>query len=129
MPDDIIDLSEYQRNEHERLLRLREIFLTQERNERNGELPPISRHLTNLDRLLVDDALTDLSLCIEIVARAAYVSALMYKEEPEPIIRHLLLLSIRRHHRQFMKLPCADALAGIWSEWLDVLDEEERADA
>jgi hypothetical protein len=126
MTDDIIDLSEYQRTEHDRLLRLREIFLNQERNERNGELPPITRHLNNLDRVLSEDQLTGLSLHIEIIARAAYVTALQYKEEPEPLIKHLLLLCIRQHHRQFMKLPCAEALAGIWGEWLHVLEEEEE---
>lgn len=131
MPDDLIDLSEYQREEHERLLRLRENFLDQERSEMNGELPCITRHLTNLDRVLVEDPLTDLSLRIEILARAAYVSARMYAEEPEPIIKHLVLHSIRQHHRQFMKLPkrYSNALAPIWSEWLDVLEEEEKASA
>jgi hypothetical protein len=74
------------------------------------------------------DQLTDLGLRTEILARAAYVSARMYEEEPEPFIKHLLLHMIRRHHRQFMKLPkrYSDALAPIWSKWLDVLEEEER---
>jgi hypothetical protein len=131
MPDDLIDLNEYQRKEHDRLLHLREIFLNQERSEMNGELPCITRHLTNLDRVLVEDPLTDLNLRIEILARAAYVSARRYKEEPEPFIKHLVLLSIRQHHRQFMKFPkrYSDELAPIWSEWLDVLEEEEKASA
>jgi hypothetical protein len=107
---------------------LREIFLNQERSEMNGELPCISRHLTKLDAILMDDPLTDLSLRTLMLARAAYVSARMYQEDPEPIIKHLLLLSIRCHHRQFMKLPkpYSDALAPIWSKWLDVLEEEEK---
>jgi hypothetical protein len=46
MNDEIIDL---QREEHERLLHLREIFLNQERSEMNGELPCISRHRRHLD--------------------------------------------------------------------------------
>jgi len=127
-----IDLAEYQRKEHERLLHWREILLNQELTEITPDgLPNVSRHLTKLDAILMDDPLTDLNLRTEAVARAAYISALMYQEEPEPIIKHLLLLSVRRHHRQFMKLPkCyADALAPIWSKWLDVLEKEELADA
>src|SRR5215471_7036793 len=100
MPDEIIDLSEYQREEHDRLLRLRQIFLAQERSEMNGELPCITRHLTNLDWILAQDPLTDLSLRVEMLARAAYISALQYKEEPEPLIKQLLLHCVRRHHRQ-----------------------------
>jgi len=76
--------------------------------------------LTVLDHLLMDDPLTDFNLRIEVLARAAYISALMYREEPEPLIKHLLLLCIRRHHRQFMKLPESwrEGLAPIWAEWL-----------
>jgi hypothetical protein len=129
MPDDIIDLAKHQREEHDRLLHLREIFLAQERSEmRIGELPCITRHLTNLDGILAEDPLTDLSPRVEMLARAAYISALQYKEEPEPLIKQLLQLSIRRHHRQFMKLPepVREAGAWIWGEWLDVLNDEER---
>ena len=129
MHDGLIDLSEYQREEHKRLLHLRQIFLAQERSEMNGELPCITRHLTNLDGILAEDQLTDLRLRVEMLARAAYISALRYKEEPEPIIKHLLLLSIRQHHRQFMKLPAAvrEGFAPMWGEWLSVLEEEERS--
>jgi hypothetical protein len=96
MPDELVDLTEWKKAEHKRLLRLREIFLDQERSEMNGELPCISRHLTNLDAVLVEDQLSDLNLRIKILARLAYVSARMYAEEPEPFIKHLVLLSIRR---------------------------------
>ena len=130
MTDDIIiDLAEYQREEHERLLRWREVLLNQERMERTPDgLPNVSRHLTKLDAILINDPLTSPTTRLEVVARAAYVSALMYEEEPEPLIKNILLLSIRRHHRQFMKLPkrYTDALAPIWATWLDVLEAEER---
>ena len=134
MPDEPVELKKAEhvlkKAEHARLMRLRKRFLEQERIEMNGELPCISRHLTELDAILADDPHTDPELRIEMLARAAYVSARLYAEEPEPIIKYLLLLSVRRHHRQFMKLPFAERLAPIWETWLDVLnEEEERANA
>src|SRR5215831_10884343 len=88
------------------LVHWRELFLNQEHSEmRIGELPCVSRHLTHLDLLLMEDPLTDLGLRVAILARCAFISALLYEEEPEPLIKHLLLLSVRQHHRQFMKLP------------------------
>ena len=132
MPDEIIDLDECRqrkKEEHDRLVHWRELFLDQERSEmRIGELPCISRHLTHLDLLLMEDPLTDLGLRIASIARCAFISARLYEEEPEPIIKHILLLSIRQHHRQFMRLPAPVRKAGawIWGTWLDVLEEEEE---
>jgi len=40
--------------------------------------------ITHLDLLLMEDPLTDLGLRVEILARCAFISALMYEEEPEP---------------------------------------------
>jgi hypothetical protein len=84
--------------------------------------------ITDVEQRLLDHPCTDMQMRFNILARCIWVSALLYDHEyAGPLLKDQMLLAIREHFHAYQKLPerWQDALAPMWANWLDVLNDEE----
>jgi len=92
------------------------------------KVPIMDERITRIDMWLLQQKLP-LDILIAIYSRAQFCSWVFYGDA-HPELKHLMLLQLRDHYREFQKLPqrWQDALWPCWERWhLELLDEEMGA--
>jgi hypothetical protein len=93
-------------------------------------VPIMSDQITQLDKWLVTQPITIKEL-IQIWSRSMYVEWVMYGDL-SPDLKHLILLRLRDHYREFQTLPASwqARLWPMWANWMaEFLDEEMEQEA
>jgi hypothetical protein len=87
----------------------------------------LSPEIRDIERNLLDHPLTNIHMQCAILARVAWMEAMLYGIA-DPDLKHRMLLSLREHYREIQRLPKAwrDAFAPIWAMWMDNLEWEEN---
>jgi|SRR5215469_15444827 len=106
---------EFLREEYARLCRHRRIFME--------TLPIMNRHISEMDRLLLQHPFIDDAMSVEISRRTVFVLWVEYGEADAPR-KHEILLTLREIYR-WMPKHVQEDFWELWWRWLDVFGEEE----
>ena len=92
-------------------------------------VPIIDERITACDLWLAAQPVQlNLRTAIEVLWRTAYAGALKYEDEPDPVTKHNMLLSIRECYRMLQReIPapyCAQIARVLFEVWLDVFEDE-----
>jgi hypothetical protein len=88
--------------------------------------PIMSEEITRLDMWLVQQPKLPLDCVVAIWSRAMFCEWVFYGDATAEL-KHLILLRLREHYREFQKLPQRwhDVLWPMWERWrAEFLDEE-----
>ena len=92
--------------------------------------PIMSEEITRLDKWLVHQPKLPLKDMIEIWSRAMYCDWVFYGDADREL-KHLMLLRLREHYREFKTLPqrWQEALSPMWEWWAAEFFDEEMEEA